>query len=364
MTIGRLEAAMRRIRSSSARSRSAVRSRRPARWSRSAVMARWRVVARRIQPTARVSTAIRRFCASRSSRSPRISIDWRCALSKRSGNLWASQRTDLRLSSPSGSKNLRSRPNQRARPRGVTSWSVTTGSPLTRLDARARLPIGLPAAERLALVVRLLALGERQQHLDAPFLEVELQRHEREALLDGPANQLADLVRVHQQLALPLLGVIGVAAVTVRADVHVHQPDLAVLRARVAVAEVHASLPNRLHLGAEQRDTRFPRLEDVIVVAGLAVLRGHAARLLAFVLRGAHPVSSYPRRVEGNSRPARLVHDRATRATRATRASLAVSPLRLATRARVTLNLGDVIAVTAVAAQPMAPPRPSPVAAG
>jgi len=35
---------------------------------------------------------------------------------------------------------------------------------------------------------------------------------------------------------------------------------------------------------------------------------------------------------------------------RATRASLAVSPLRLATRARVTLNLGDVIAVTAVAA--------------
>jgi hypothetical protein len=39
-----------------------------------------------------------------------------------------------------------------------------------------------------------------------------------------------------------------------------------------------------------------------------------------------------------------MVHDRATRA------SLAVSPQRLATRARITLNLGDVIAVTAVAA--------------
>jgi hypothetical protein len=51
-------------------------------------------------------------------------------------------------------------------------------------------------------------------------------------------------------------------------------------------------------------------------------------------------VSYIERRLRDLSRDSRLLRA----------ASLAVSPLRLATRARVTLNLGDVIAVTAVAA--------------
>src|SRR6478672_2555879 len=112
------------------------------------------------------------------------------------------------------------------------------------------LAIDLALANGLTLVVRLLALRETDRELDAAALVVEAKRHECHAALHGPANQLADLLAMQEQLAAPRRLMVGVPAIGVRADVHVVDPDLAGLDAGVAVAEVHAAVADRLHLGA------------------------------------------------------------------------------------------------------------------
>ena len=53
---------------------------------------------------------------------------------------------------------------------------------------------------------------------------------------------------------------------------HVAQPDLAVLDARVAVAQVGVTGAERLDLGTAQRDASLKTSFDLIVEAGLAVL--------------------------------------------------------------------------------------------
>src|SRR5512133_1580600 len=86
-------------------------------------------------------------------------------------------------------------------PRSICRASAARrASALTFLDRSARFPIDFPAANRLAFVVRLLALDQRQRHLHAPFLQIHAQRHKREALLDDAAGELADLLTVQQQL--------------------------------------------------------------------------------------------------------------------------------------------------------------------
>src|SRR6185312_1000713 len=141
-----------------------------------------------------------------------------------------------------------------------------------RLDRRPCFARGFAPLDRLALVVLFLALRGRHRHLDAAVLEVETRRHERHALLDRLADQLADLVAVQQELAPAQRLVIGVAAMAVRADVDVVEEDLAVLDAREAVAEVHAAFADRFHLGAEQDEAGFEGLEQMEVVKGLPVL--------------------------------------------------------------------------------------------
>src|SRR5262245_42641931 len=157
-----------------------------------------------------------------------------------------------------------------------------------RFYRRARLSFHFALTERLALVVRLLAFGQRQLHLHPPILEIELERHEREPLLRHLADHLANLIAMQQQLPLPQLTVGGRAAMTIRTDVDVEHPHLAVVDPRVAVAEVDPPLADRLHLRAKQRHARFPGVEDVIVVAGLAVLGDRSLRFLAIGLRASH----------------------------------------------------------------------------
>jgi hypothetical protein len=62
----------------------------------------------------------------------------------------------------------------------------------------------------------------------------------------------------------------------VRADVHPIEPDLTVLDASVTVAQVDAALANGFDLGAEQRDTGFPGVQQMVVVSCFAVVRDDA----------------------------------------------------------------------------------------
>ena len=84
---------------------------------------------------------------------------------------------------------------------------------------------------------------------------------------------------------------VGVPAVAVRLDVHVVHEDFPVLHLRVAVAQIHAPLANRLHLGAEQRDAGLERLEHVVVVERLAVLGDVLLRGFALGFFGVSHVS-------------------------------------------------------------------------
>src|SRR4029453_8275990 len=108
--------------------------------------------------------------------------------------------------------------------RSLAALVRSTRSPL--LDSCARLALGLAALDGLPLVVRLFAFRQADGHLDAAVLEIHPDRHERHAPLDGLANQLPDLLAVQEQLAAALRIVIAVAAVAVRVDVHVVDPDL------------------------------------------------------------------------------------------------------------------------------------------
>src|SRR3954451_16345034 len=71
------------------------------------------------------------------------------------------------------------------------------------LGAQQPLLLALPLAVLLgvALVVLLLALGEADGHLDAGLRVVEVERHQRTTALLHLADELAQLLRVQQQLA-------------------------------------------------------------------------------------------------------------------------------------------------------------------
>src|SRR5699024_4224212 len=88
-----------------------------------------------------------------------------------------------------------------------------------------------------ALVPFLLAAGEADEHLGMRAEEVDLQRHDREALLARLARELLDLLLVQQQLALAAGGVVGPGALHVRGDVGVVHPHLAGVHVAVAVDE-------------------------------------------------------------------------------------------------------------------------------
>src|SRR4051812_31452153 len=77
-----------------------------------------------------------------------------------------------------------------------TSWGTALEAPA---DGLGDLPLGVPLADRLPLVMRLAALGQRDLDLGVAVAEVQLQRHQCEARLLGLAQQPEDLLLVQQQ---------------------------------------------------------------------------------------------------------------------------------------------------------------------
>src|SRR5262249_25598627 len=143
------------------------------------------------------------------------------------------------------------------------------------------LPVHFALPDGLALVVGLLAAGQAHGELDLPALEIEAERNQCHSLLDGLPDEFPDLLTMQQQLAAPRRLVVGVAAVCVLRDVDVVDEDLPALDTRVAVAQVDAALADRLHLRALQDNAGLERLEDVVVVERLPVLRDDSLCFLA-----------------------------------------------------------------------------------
>src|SRR4051812_10756938 len=143
--------------------------------------------------------------------------------------------TSKRPGSPSPSQNARtagmSSLRSGASAAAISARSVSGGSVIPSLepapDGLLGLPGGLPLGERVALVPRLLALGQGDLDLGPAVEEVQRERDDREPLLADLALDLVDLLAVEQQLALAPRGVVGPGALGVLRDVHVVQPGLA-----------------------------------------------------------------------------------------------------------------------------------------
>src|SRR2546426_5655059 len=96
-------------------------------------------------------------------------------------------------------------------------WQDST-LPAARFHRGPGLAVDFVPSDRLALVVRLLALDEPEGHLHPAVLVIQLKRHEREPFFRDLSRELPDLVAVQEELALTLLLVVRVAGVAVRTD--------------------------------------------------------------------------------------------------------------------------------------------------
>src|SRR6478672_12119323 len=173
--------------------------------------------------------------------------------------------------------------NARTRPTSSCTGSVHALQPAT--DRLLGLPGGLPLGERVPLVPRLLALGQRDLDLRPAVEEVQRQRHDRQALLVHATLDLVDLGAVEQQLALAPGGVVGPGALGVLRDVYAVEPGLVALDVDEPVDERGTPHAQRLHLGADEDQAGLEGVLDVVVVPRLLVLRDELAPLF---LR--HPV--------------------------------------------------------------------------
>ena len=103
--------------------------------------------------------------------------------------------------------------------------------------------------------------------------EVNAQRDERVTLLLHLADQARDLLAVQQELARAQRVMVHDIALSVRRDVNVLQPRLAVVDSHETIAKVGPSVPDRLHLRPGEHHPRFVLLIDEVVVVGAAVDR-------------------------------------------------------------------------------------------
>jgi len=89
------------------------------------------------------------------------------------------------------------------------------------------------------------------------------------------SDKAVDLPFVEQQSARPLGLVIEAVSLQVFGDVGVKQHELGAGRAGMGLANGRLALPQRFHLRTGQRDAGLERIDDLIVEAGLAVIRHH-----------------------------------------------------------------------------------------
>src|SRR2546423_2344052 len=140
-------------------------------------------------------------------------------------------------------------------------------------------PLVIAALFVSAFVVELFALAERQRDLRLAPLEVDLQRDEGQALTLNRADHFANLLAVQQELSRAGGLVIEVARLFVRRYVQVEQKNLSVLNDRVGISDVGLSVPQRFDLATGQNDTRFPCVDDVVVVPSAFVPRDRLLRI-------------------------------------------------------------------------------------
>src|ERR1700684_1891809 len=118
----------------------------------------------------------------------------------------------------------------------------------------------------------MLALGQPQLDLGASIFKINLERNDRITLFAHTAPQLVDLAAMHQEFPRASFLVAELAGGSVGADMNALEKRLAILDARVTVAQICAMRAQRLDLGAGEREAGLERLLDEEVVPRLAVV--------------------------------------------------------------------------------------------
>src|SRR4051794_40401228 len=93
---------------------------------------------------------------------------------------------------------------QRGPPRSARRGFLPETGLATAAHRAVHLALLLTLADRLALVVRVLAASERELDLRVAVGEVHARRHDGQAALAHPAQQAFDLAPVQQELARPV----------------------------------------------------------------------------------------------------------------------------------------------------------------
>lgn len=121
-------------------------------------------------------------------------------------------------------------------------------------------------AQRLPLVVRVLALTECNLEFGQPFLvDEEFQWHDGLAGILDRIQQLAQLALGEQQFAVAFRLVVIVRPESVRGDVHSFHPQLAVNERAVRVSQSCFAFTNRLDFGTEKLQSGSVAVEDQII---------------------------------------------------------------------------------------------------
>jgi hypothetical protein len=85
---------------------------------------------------------------------------------------------------------------------------------------------------------------------------------------------------MHQEFARAGFRMTELACGCVGADVDAIKKGLATADASVAVAQIHAMVPQGLHLGSDQRESRFDGFLDEEVVTSFAIVRDEVVAVL------------------------------------------------------------------------------------
>src|SRR5829696_444918 len=134
------------------------------------------------------------------------------------------------------------------------------------------LPLSIPLGDVAALVLRFLAARKRDLDLRAPVLPVEARRDEREASLPDLPGERLDLATLEQQPPIAVGVVVRDVAVAVLRNVRADEPHLAATELAVRALQVRLPIPERLHLGPHELETRLDLVEQVVVVPRAAIV--------------------------------------------------------------------------------------------
>ncbi len=136
--------------------------------------------------------------------------------------------------------------------------------------------------------MELASLGQPQRQLDPGALEVKVQGNQGQSLLLQGDAKFGDLAPVCQELSHPQgLVVEEPTRMAVGRDVHVVQLQLAIADQAEAIPQVALPGPNGFHLRSQQFDARLQGFENLVLVAGQAIVSQQA--LGGISLGGASP---------------------------------------------------------------------------